>query len=70
MRAVVSILERCVVAFRIVVEGEVEWVTGAANYRSIKMDYKMFRAYLLDMTFAEPIRETLQQPMLRLTSWA
>lgn len=57
-------------AFRIVVDGEVAWVTGTASSRSIEMEYERFRAYLLNMTFAEPTKETRRPPRLQSTNWA
>lgn len=70
MRAVVRIFECCVVAFRIVVEGDVAWVTGTTHYRSVEVERKRFIPYLLNATCVGSVMATLQPPRLQSTSRA
>lgn len=57
-------------AFRIVVEGEVAWITATTYPGLIEIDRKGARMYLLDTTCAGLIRVKLQLPRRQLTSWA
>ena len=57
-------------AFRIVVEGDVAWITGTTDSGLIDEGCKGARTHLLDTTCGGLIKVKLQPPRRQLTSWA